>query len=243
MNEIKEKPMNEKTARLYKAAEELKGIKGQSAIARLLNKSPQVMNNWEARGISSAGMIEAAEKLGCSVEWLKTGKGDMIGNLPVPIESNASIIGGLSVWDKDTPLEEDDCEVPFYKNIQLSAGNGNLEDIEYNNGYKLRFSRYTLRRLGINPSAVVCVSADGNSMEPVFPDGATLGIDTGDKTIKDGKIYAINHGGLLRTKILQRLPDNRVRIKSYNTAEFEDEEASLEDIAVIGRVFWWSVLD
>lgn len=35
----------------------------------------------------------------------------------------------------------------------------------------------------------------------------------------------------------------KVRIKSYNTAEFEDEEADLSDINVIGRVFWWSVLD
>ena len=34
----------------------------------------------------------------------------------------------------------------------------------------------------------------------------------------------------------------KVRIKSYNTAEFEDEKADLSDINVIGRVFWWSVL-
>lgn len=102
---------------------------------------------------------------------------------------------------------------------------------------------YLIRRHGINPADVVCVSADGNSMEPVFPDGATLGINTADKTIKDGKIYAINHGGLLRTKILQKLPDNKIRIKSYNTAEFDDEEADLSEISVIGRVFWWSVLD
>ncbi|MEI2574187.1 S24 family peptidase, partial [Pseudomonas aeruginosa] len=89
---------------------------------------------------------------------------------------------------------------------------------------------------------VVCVSADGDSMEPVFPDGATLGINTADKMIKDGKIYAINHSGLLRTKILQKLPDNQVRIKSYNP-EYKDETASLDSLTVIGRVFWWSVLD
>ena len=38
--------------------------------------------------------------------------------------------------------------------------------------------------------------ADGDSMEPVFPSGVTLGIDTGSKNIRDGQIYAINHGGL-----------------------------------------------
>lgn len=160
-----------------------------------------------------------------------------------PIESNATVIGTVDAWDSLTPLEEDDIEVPFYKEIHLSAGNGFSDDIADYNGYKLRFSKSTLRRHGINPADVVCVSADGNSMEPVFPDGATLGINTADKTIKDGKIYAINHGGLLRTKILQKLPDNKVRIKSYNTAEFDDEEADLSEISVIGRVFWWSVLD
>lgn len=160
-----------------------------------------------------------------------------------PIESNATVIGTVDTWDSLTPLGEDDAEVPFYKEIHLSAGNGFADDIEDHNGYKLRFSRATLRRHSINPADVVCVSADGNSMEPVFPDGATLGINTADKTIKDGKIYAINHGGLLRTKILQKLPDNKVRIKSYNTAEFDYEEADLSEITIIGRVFWWSVLD
>ena len=60
--------MNEKTARLYEAAEKLKGIKGQSNLARFLNKSPQTLNNWESRGVSSKGLIEAAKAIGASVE-------------------------------------------------------------------------------------------------------------------------------------------------------------------------------
>jgi len=79
-------------------------------------------------------------------------------------------------------------------------------------------------------------------MEPVFPDGATLGINTADKVIKDGKIYAVNHGGLLRTKILQKLPDNKIRIKSYNAEAYPDEEADADEMNIIGRVFWWSVI-
>lgn len=166
----------------------------------------------------------------------------MIGDDEVQIESNATVIGTLDVWDSKTPLSADDCEVPFYKDVHLSAGNGFSDDIEDYNGYKLRFSRSTLRRHGINPADVVCVCADGDSMEPVFPDGATLGINTADKVIKDGKIYAVNHGGLLRTKILQKLPDNKIRIKSYNSEAYPDEEADAEEMNIIGRVFWWSVI-
>lgn len=214
----------------------------QATFARAIGKSSAQVNQWlngyRKIGDGVARNIESA--LGKGLGWID-GKEE-----PVNIkktESNASILGSVAVWDSNTPLDEDDIEVPFYKDIHLSAGHGFSDDIEDYNGYKLRFSKSTLRRHGIDPSHVVCVSADGDSMEPVFPDGATLGINTADTNIKDGKIYAINHGGLLRTKILQRLPDNKVRIKSFNSIDYPDEDASLEEIKVIGRVFWWSVLD
>jgi bacteriophage CI repressor helix-turn-helix domain len=232
--------MDVKTARLYEAAEKLKGVSGQSNLARLLNVSPQVVKNWETRGVSASGLVNAAKVIGVSVAWVETGEGEMAA-IKQP-ESNALPLGKIDEWDNDTPLSDDDYEAPLYKDIKLSAGNGFADDIEDYNGYKLRFSKSTLRKHGINPADVVCVMADGDSMEPVFPSGATLGIDTGSKTIRDGQIYAINHGGLLRTKILHKLPDNKVRIRSYNQAEYPDEEASLDDLSVIGRVFWWSVI-
>lgn len=232
--------MDVKTARLYEAAEKIKGVSGQSNLARLLNVSPQVVKNWETRGVSASGLVNAAKVIGVSVAWVETGEGEMAA-IKQP-QSNATPLGKIDEWDNNTPLSDDDCEAPLYKEIKLSAGNGFADDIEDYNGYKLRFSRNTLRKHGINPADVVCVMADGDSMEPVFPSGATLGIDTGSKTIRDGQIYAINHGGLLRTKILHKLPDNKVRIRSYNQAEYPDEEASLDDLSVIGRVFWWSVM-
>ena len=232
--------MDVKTARLYEAAEKLKGVSGQSNLARLLNVSPQVVKNWETRGVSASGLVNAAKVIGVSVAWGETGEGEMAA-IKQP-QSNALPLGKIDEWDNNTPLSEDDCEAPLYKEIKLSAGNGFADDIEDYNGYKLRFSRNTLRKHGISPENVVCVMADGDSMEPVFPSGATLGIDTGSKNIRDGQIYAINHGGLLRTKILHKLPENKVRIRSYNQSEYPDEEASLDDLSVIGRVFWWSVM-
>lgn len=63
--------------RLYQAAKLLKGVSGQSDLARALNASPQTINNWEERGISKQGMVKAQEVIGCSVTWIETGKGPM----------------------------------------------------------------------------------------------------------------------------------------------------------------------
>ena len=211
----------------------------QAEFARAIGKAPAQVNQWMNgyRNIGNGAAAHIETTLSLPRGWL-----DGQEELRQP-ESNASILGTLAEWDKDTPLLPDDCEVPLYKEIHLSAGNGFADDIADYNGYKLRLSKSTLRKHGINPDDVVCVCADGDSMEPVFPDGATLGINTADKVVKDGKIYAVNHGGLLRTKILQKLPDNKIRIKSYNSEAYPDEEADADEMNIIGRVFWWSVLD
>lgn len=63
--------------RLYQAAAELKCRHGQSEVARFLNLSPQVLANWESRGMSKGGILTAQKTTGCSAVWLETGKGEM----------------------------------------------------------------------------------------------------------------------------------------------------------------------
>lgn len=158
------------------------------------------------------------------------------------ISSNIKELGTFDLWDRNTPLNSDEVAVPFYQDVRLSAGNGFADDIADYNNFKLRFSKATLRKQGVQFENAVCVIADGNSMEPVIPDGTTVGIDLGNKTIRDGKIYAINHGGLLRIKLLYNMPNEQVKIRSYNSDEHPDEIAELQDISVLGKVFWYSVL-
>ncbi|MGC7561360.1 S24 family peptidase [Pasteurella sp. PK-2025] len=158
------------------------------------------------------------------------------------IESNVKDIGSFDLWDRNTPLHDDEVEVPFLKDIRFAAGNGFVDDIMDYNNFKLRFSKATLRKQGVQYDNAVCITADGDSMEPVIPDGATVGIDRGNTTIKDGKIYAINHGGLLRIKILHKMPNEQVRIRSYNPDSAPEEVVDLNEITILGKVFWWSVL-
>ncbi len=84
--------------------------------------------------------------------------------------------------------------------------------------------------------------ANGTSVKPVIRNKITIDIDLGNKTIRDGEIYAINHSGLLRIKLLYNMPNEQVKIRSYNSDKHPDEIAELQDISVLGKVFWYSVL-
>lgn len=157
----------------------------------------------------------------------------------------ASDLQPIEVWDDDTPLGEDEVELPFFKEVELSAGKGSQVMLEVH-GRKLRFGKRTLSRKNIDPQAAGCVPVTGNSMEPVLPDGSTVGVDTAATAVQDGKMYAIDHDGQLRVKLLYRIPGGGLRVRSYNDAEHPDERYEKDyvenHIRVIGKVFWYSVL-
>jgi phage repressor protein C with HTH and peptisase S24 domain len=184
-----------------------------------------------------------ARALGVDVDWLLTGE---IQTKPTneKRESNATYAGTIDPWDSKTPLNEDDVEVPFYTEVELSAGSGSIVQ-KQNKGPKLRFSKSTLKRQGVEIDNAACVSVRGNSMEPVIPDGACVGIDTSKTEIKDGDMYAIDWHGELYVKTLTRKPGGGLRIRSFNIDEYPDENLNKDDtkhVKVIGRVFWYSVL-
>lgn len=60
-------------------------------------------------------------------------------------------------------------------------------------------------------------------------------------------MFAINHNNQLRVKILYRLPRGGLRMRSFNRdehpdEEYTDEQLRSENIVILGRVFWYSVL-
>lgn len=65
-------------ARLYAALRQdgrLTGEADQAAIARILNVAQQNVNNWESRGLSKEGALDAQRKAGISAVWLLFGEG------------------------------------------------------------------------------------------------------------------------------------------------------------------------
>jgi phage repressor protein C with HTH and peptisase S24 domain len=188
---------------------------------------------------STTKIVELAAALQCSPEWLQTGAA-----ITEPPASNGEFDGQFSAWDSKTPIESDEVAVPFYNDVELAAGAGSLQVNEVT-GPVIRFSKSTLRKSGVSPYSAVCVKVTGTSMEPVLPDGSTVGINTEATSIVDGKIYALDHEGMLRIKRLYSLPGGGLRIVSYNRDEYPDEilqDSDTKKIRIIGRVFWHSVL-
>lgn len=206
----------------------------------------QKLTSGKAQG--STKLIQIAEALRISAAWLSDESGPMYVSQngehhpasTIPPESNWYAV---DPWDKSTPLEDDEVEVPFLKDIEFACGDGSISGEDYN-GFMLRFSKATMRRSGVNTdgSGVLCFPAHGNSMEPVIPEGTTVAVNCFDKKVVDGKLYAISQGGWKRLKLLYRTGPEKLAIRSYNSDEYPDEEADMKEVEIIGRVFWSSTL-
>ncbi len=198
--------------------------------------------------LKSKYLPDIARALNVNVDWLELGRIPTSQQLQARHKDGAPIaLGLLSPWDDDTPLDDDEVELPVYKEVELSSGLGRSE-VQMIEGRKIRFSRRTLQAAGVDLNNAACATNTGNSNFPLILDKATLGVDRGMTRILDGKIYALDHDGLLRIKFLYRLPGGGLRLRSYNRAEYADEDYNLDEvleqrIVILGRVFWWSSLD
>lgn len=179
-----------------------------------------------------ARMEALADTLKCEASWLAFGP-----------QVRPVSLGALAPWDSDTPLENDEVELPLYKEVEFQGGSGATHSLQIN-GKKLRFALSTLRGAGVDPSNAACGTATGDSMEPYIKSGATVGIDVSKTQIIDGETYAINHDGLFRIKYVYRVPGGGLRFRSENSDEHPDEFYSQEEvqksIVILGWVWFIS---
>lgn len=215
-------------------------------LAKLTGVTNRATNNWlNGEKMPRHDKIKKiAEHFGVSPSWLEYGESvQTIVSDELPSHKTMESLGHVDVYESNDPLHPGEIEVPFFSEVELSAGNGFFNVLEIAS-HSMRFDISTLNRAGVNTDKAACCRVNGDSMEPVLPDGAIVAVDTFSKEVKDGKMYAINHGGLLRVKYLYRLPYRGLRIRSANP-DYPDEELSAElaaEIKIIGRVFWFSAL-
>lgn len=243
-------PMDNRTKRLLYLIERDFGG-SQTKFARAINRSNAQVNALvrERKPIGDALALNIEKTLNLSIGWFDIPIGNIqdqetqITNAAdsSSMNNSQSSIGLIESANETIPLDRNEVELPFYTDIRLSANNGFAEDIKNYNNQKLRFSRHSLSKNNINPAHAVCILADGNSMKPAILDGAIVGINCEDKIIRDDKLYAISHDGLLKIRVLRKKSSNRILLQSYNTNAYPAEEVNLEEISIIGRIFWWSV--
>ncbi|HBN5914563.1 XRE family transcriptional regulator [Morganella morganii] len=207
----------------------------QQELADIVGVSQQSIGKIEAGKTSSPRKIaDMARALNVSAHWLQFGAQD----------ENAKIADlAIKDWDDvpDDPYEF--VSIPIL-DIDLSAGCGaNAEIIETEVG-TYPFRREELNRYGVNAENARLVKIIGNSLYPVLNSGDMVAVDITNKRIKDGDLYAIRDGVLLRVKILVGLPDGGLIVRSFNSEEYPDEVLNYDHtrarIHIIGRVFWSS---
>ena len=154
----------------------------------------------------------------------------------------------IDEWDSNTPLDEDEVEIPFFKDFSFACGSGSISEAMANETRKLRMAKSTLRNLTVEKNNAIAATASGDSMSPTIKDGDTIYVDLGRKTIKDGKIFAVCIGGLFYCKRLYNLPFGGARIVSDNSDEFPEiqltaDQIKEQDFQITGWVWQISTLE
>ncbi|RZG74757.1 S24 family peptidase [Acinetobacter sp. WCHAc060025] len=199
--------------------------------------SKGTVTNW-INGVNNPTgkrLVQLAQVLKTTSSWL------LIGNSTPEFTQ-------VEPWDSNTPLDDDEIEIPFFKDFSFACGGGSIGEAIANETRKLRMSKATLRNLSITKENAVAATAIGDSMSPTIKDGDTIHVDLGRRNIKDGKIFAICLGGLFYCKRLYNLPLGGVRIVSDNSTEFPEihlnaQEVVDQQLEIIGWVWQISSLE
>lgn len=184
----------------------------QADLMRTIGAARGTISGWvNGSNAPSAKHVDSlAAALRVSPTWLLTGRQPPTQFIQV------------EPWDDSTPLDDDEVEIPFFKDFSFACGSGPIHEAMINERRKLRMSKATLRHQSIQKSNAIAATASGNSMYPTVKDKDTIHIDLGRTTIKDGKIFAMTYGGLFMVKRLYNMPFGGVRIVSDNAIEFPE---------------------
>jgi phage repressor protein C with HTH and peptisase S24 domain len=210
------------------------GLKGVD-ITRATGMSSGGVSHW-CNGTSNPSgkyLISLCYVLQCNTNWLIHGKGDLSPHNK-DAESNSVFI----------PLIRNEVEVPFIYEVFLSTENHKYI-VEKHPERKHKFNKSVLKGVGVKPSDVVCIQVNSSNMAPLLPKNAIVGVNTAQVRILDGDMYAFDHSGMLRINLIYRMPRSGLRIRSFNRDEFPDEVYDLKevnDLRIIGRIFWYSAL-
>lgn len=216
--------MKDSMKRLYLAAKHKAGDESQADVARRMNKSAQQVHNWEARGVSQEGAIEAERVYGVSPRWLIDGIGSMF-NDGSPVEINMTEHPDL------TPVQR----VKF----RLSAGvSGFAVEHEDGNGTPIFFRASWFKQHSYQPEKLFAVRVNGASMEPSLWDQDLVVVNTLDAAPLDGEVFALNYEGELVIKRMRRDAGEWFACSDNSDQRRYAPKRCNADVFIIGRVVY-----
>lgn len=235
--------MHEQMKRLYEAAELLSGLKTQAEIARALNQSQQTVNNWEARGISKAGLLRAQSAIGCSATWLETGAPPMALAPRLVADGGSALVqeqaGNPFLSDaRSVRIGDEPDTVPIRRvTLKLHAGVTGFEtEPDLEDGGILHMPRAVIEAHKLVPHQLLAIRVRGQSMEPMMFEDDVVVVNTADKTPQSREIYAVNFNGEALVKQLVRR-NNEWFLHSMNP-DFGPVNVRSGQCSVVGRVVY-----
>ena len=192
--------MHESARRLYEAVSVISKGKStaQGEVAVFVGITPQVLNNWESRGVSKQGRLALHKLHGINPDWIDTGEGEMLQVARSP----------ASVNDPAPPIDlENNPDYPAVRRVKfkLSAGASGF-GIEYSDeeGAPIVFQRQWYEARGLRPEKLFAVKVANGSMEPGLYHDDTVVVNTESREPKDGVVFAVNYEGEMVIKRLVR---------------------------------------
>lgn len=243
--------------------------KSDTELGSKMGLKQSAISSAKTRGqIPAAWVVSMAQDHGISADWLLSGVGQPYvetargktatefrdRKLPqmehmrqgTAIDARAARVALeplVPVVDSVTPeyIECMDCHLAMIPMVEarLSAGSGSFEvgdSSERRYAFRLDF----LTRKG-QPSQMVLMRVDGDSMEPQIFNNDVVLIDQSQTKPRAGGLYAVGVEDVVYIKVVDTLP-GKIVLKSYNAAYKDldiDARGDLADgIRIIGRAVW-----
>ncbi|MGO9119617.1 MAG: helix-turn-helix transcriptional regulator [Desulfomonilaceae bacterium] len=183
--------------------------KSQNQIARDLNVAPNTVGAWRRMGV-----------------WPD----------PATFEKIKTWTGKDQRWFLEDKAPEF-ISVPIYSS-KLATSGGTLPVVEQVNGtYQFRRDWYS--KLGASASHSGLFIVQDDSMSPSVQFGDVVLTDMSDRTVLDGKIYAICESDTILIKELRRTRrSDMLSIISHNKENYPEYKRRQSDILIVGRVRW-----
>jgi len=211
-------------ANRIKAVRKKLGI-NQQELADILGCSDGKVKGWEqgnTKTIKAKDSIILADKFGFSREWLEDGEGEMMQN-----KSNLLI----DEINETVALLNSNTIIPYYKNIQASAGNGcTNSDCKSTN---ITLAKDMLPTLS---DKIEAIKVSGNSMHPTIDDDNVIFIDKNITTPQDGKIFVVFLCNEVYVKRIFIEPKTKEIILNSDNPLFPQLKADCDDFRIIGKV-------
>lgn len=213
----------------------------QPALAKKAGVTQSTISDLEndKKGTSAENLLAIAKVLGTTQEYLLTGG----------YSGEVNAMGKIIEFERELKLSrEEEVDIRYFEDAFVSCGNGSFGEVLEQEAKKITVTKSALNDRNILRDNCIALPATGDSMFPTIKDKDIVYVDLGRKSIKDGKVFAVCHGGLFKFKRLYQLPLGGVRIVSDNASEYPEEKLTAQEIIdqqfeVIGWAWSWQSME